>query len=291
MIVLAGTPLGNDDDASPRLRSELAGADLIAAEDTRRLLNLVGRLGVEIHAPVVPYHDHNEAEKAPDLIDAAKAGKRVVVVSDAGMPSVSDPGYRLVSLAVAAGVQVTVVPGPSAVLTALAISGLASDRFTFEGFLPRKPGQLAAALADLATEPRTMVFFESPRRLHETVLAMSDAFGPDRRIAVCRELTKIHEEVIRGTLAEIVAWSAGELRGEIAVVVEGHATSNDAVPAAAVSETLALANLGLRLKDAAGHVATREGLRKNDVFDAALAARSDGAARPDGAARSDGAAR
>lgn len=272
MIVLAGTPLGNDADASERLRTELAGADLIAAEDTRRLLNLVGRLGVEIHAKMVPYHDHNEHEKAPDLVQAARSGKRIVMVSDAGMPSVSDPGYRLVALATAEGVPVTVVPGPSAVLTALAISGLASDRFTFEGFPARKAGERGRAFADLAGETRTMVFFESPRRLKETLDEMAAAFGADRRAAVCRELTKTHEEVRRGSLGELAEWASGEVLGEIALVVEGAGPATGSV-SEHVAEVLALADLGLRLKDAAGHVAAREGLRKNELVEAALAAK------------------
>lgn len=272
MIILAATPLGNDDDASPRLRTALCEADLIAAEDTRRLLNLVGRLGIEIHAPVVPYHDHNEAQKAPDLIAAAESGKSVVVVTDAGMPSVSDPGYRLVSLAADAGVPVTVIPGPSAVLTALAISGLASDRFTFEGFPPRSGMQ--AYFEALAFESRTMIFFESPRRLTDTLTSMAGAFGSERRAAVCRELTKTFEEVRRGTLHDLADWAAAGVRGEIAIVVEGaQPAAGDPAPESAVAETLALTELGLRLKDAAGHVAAREDLRKNDLYKAALTAR------------------
>ncbi|MBM7824762.1 16S rRNA (cytidine1402-2'-O)-methyltransferase [Arcanobacterium pluranimalium] len=270
MIILAGTPLGNDGDASPRLRESLESADLIAAEDTRRLLNLVGRLGVAIHAPVVPYHDHNEAQKAPDLIAAAQAGKTVVMVSDAGMPSVSDPGYRLVSMAADAGVPVTVVPGPSAVLTALAVSGLASDRFTFEGFVPRKDGERKAFLQDLAREQRTMIFFESPRRLYDTLNAMCEVFGADRKAAVCRELTKVYEEVRRGTLGELAEWAKGEVLGEICLVIEGIANDGSDVAAQHVDEVLALAERGLRLKDAAAHVAEREKLRKNELYRLAI---------------------
>lgn len=273
MIVLAATPLGNDDDASPRLRAELEAADLIAAEDTRRLLNLAGRLGLEISAPVVAYHEHNERQSSGALIEAAQAGKRVVVVSDAGMPSVSDPGYRLVALAAENEVPVTVVPGPSAVLAALALSGLASDRFAFEGFPPRKDGERRRFFGDLATEPRTTIYFESPRRVEATLAAMAEAFGPDRRAAVCRELTKTHEEVKRASLAELAQWSR-EVRGEVTIVVEGApARTGDAT--AHVPEVLALAEAGLRFKDAAAHVAAREGLRKNELYDLALAARSE----------------
>ena len=273
MIILAGTPLGNDDDASPRLRHALANADIIAAEDTRRLLNLVSRLGIEIHAPVIAYHDHNEKEKAPDLIEAARSGKTIVMVSDAGMPSVSDPGYRLADLAAQEGIHLTVIPGPSAVLTALAISGLASNRFSFEGFPARKAGERKTAFQKLSTDERTMIFFESPRRLHETLVDMASEFGADRRAAVARELTKTYEEVRRGTLAELVAWSADEVKGEISIVVEGFRSTGDtAIDSTLVSEVLNLAALGLRLKDAAGHVAAREGLRKNELYSAALSA-------------------
>lgn len=273
MIILAGTPLGNDDDASPRLRHALANADIIAAEDTRRLLNLVSRLGIAIHAPVVAYHDHNEAQKAPDLIEAARSGKTVVMVSDAGMPSVSDPGYRLADLAAQEGIALTVIPGPSAVLTALAISGLASNRFSFEGFPARKQGERISAFQKLASDERTLIFFESPRRLHETLVDMATTFGEDRRAAVARELTKTYEEVRRGTLAELVAWSAEDVKGEISVVVEGFRPDTNAeIDPALVSEVLDLAALGLRLKDAAGHVAARTGLRKNELYSAALSA-------------------
>ncbi len=272
MIVLAATPLGNDDDASTRLRAELEGADLIAAEDTRRLLNLAGRLGLEISAPVVAYHEHNERQTSGSLIEAAQSGQRVVVVTDAGMPSVSDPGYRLVSLAVENEVPVTVVPGPSAVLTALALSGLASDRFAFEGFPPRKDGEQRRYFDALASERRTTIYFESPRRVGQTLSAMARSFGPDRKAAVCRELTKTHEEVRRGTLEELAAW-AQNLRGEVTIVVAG-APAQSIDTEEFVPEVLALADAGLRLKDAAGHVAAREGLRKNELFKLALAAQS-----------------
>ena len=273
MIILAATPLGNDADASPRLRETLEEADVIAAEDTRRLLNLVGRLGVTIHAPIVAYHDHNEAQKAPELVEQAAAGKRVVVVTDAGMPSVSDPGYRLVSLAAGQGVPVTAVPGPSAVLTALAVSGLASDRFTFEGFLPRKAGEQQARLAELEREARTMIFFESPRRLAQTLAVMADVFGAERPAAVCRELTKIHEEVVRGSLGELVAWAGErEVLGEISLVVQGAPARRAGVDAGMIAQVRELADAGLRLKAAAAYVAKREGLRPNELYSAVLAA-------------------
>ena len=272
-IVLAATPIGNDEDASARLRSELERADVVAAEDTRRLLNLASRLGIAIRGRVFSFHEHNEAGRAPVLLDLAREGKRVVVVSDAGMPSVSDPGYRLVALAARSGADVEVVPGPSAVLAALAVSGLATDRFCFEGFLPRKAGELAAAIRGLESEARTMVFFESPRRLGAALRVMCEGFGSDRPACVCRELTKVHQEVARGSLGELAERFSGEVLGEIAVVVAG-APRKEADVEASVAEVLALADAGLRLKDAAAHVARRVGLRKKDLYDAAAAARA-----------------
>ncbi len=271
MIILAATPIGNDTDASQRLRTEMERADVIAAEDTRRFLNLAARLGIEITARVLSYYEHNEAERGPYLLELARS-QRVLVVTDAGMPSVSDPGYRLVARAHAAGVPVTVAPGPSAVLTALAVSGLATDRFCFEGFLARKEGEQAAQLAQLAREQRTMIFFESPRRLSSSLAAMVAAFGPDRQACVCRELTKTHEEVARATLADLASRFASDVRGEIAVVVAG-AEEARADLEAAVDEVLALDRAGLRLKAAAAHVAGRSGLRTKVLYEAALAAR------------------
>lgn len=276
MIILAGTPIGNDGDASARLKAALAEADLIAAEDTRRLLNLVGRLGIEIHAPVIAYHDHIEAEKAPALIAAAQAGKNVVMVSDAGMPAISDPGFKLAAQAAAAGVELTVLPGPSAPITALAISGLPSNRFTFEGFLPRKDGERVQALADLRSEKRTMIFFESPRRLLQTLQDMCDAFGESRAATVCRELTKTHEEVRRGTLGELRSWvENAEVLGEIVVVISGVPaldSHDESLLRKLVPEVRELADLGLRLKDAAAYVARKNGVRKNALYQAVLAA-------------------
>ncbi|MFY9915133.1 MAG: 16S rRNA (cytidine(1402)-2'-O)-methyltransferase, partial [Nocardioidaceae bacterium] len=220
-LVLAATPIGRIEDAPPRLATELASADVIAAEDTRRLRRLLGELGVETSARVVSYFEGNEVARTSGLVEALVAGERVVLVTDAGMPSVSDPGYRLVSAAVAAGVEVTAVPGPSAVLMALAVSGLPVDRFCFEGFLPRKSGERRRRLAELADEPRTMVFFEAPHRTAESLLAMGEAFGPERAVAVCRELTKTYEEVRRGSLADVGAWAADGVRGEVTIVVDG----------------------------------------------------------------------
>lgn len=268
-ITLAATPIGNTGDASPRLRAAIERADLVAAEDTRRLLNLAQRMGVRVGGRVIAFHEHNERERAPELIEAARAGASVLMVSDAGMPSVSDPGYRLVVAAADAGVPVTVAPGPSAVLTALALSGLASDRFTFEGFLPRKAGEQRRALDALADEPRTMIFFESPRRVHATLETMAEAFGADRRAALCRELTKTHEEARRATLGELVDSTAGEVLGEIVLVVAG-AEPKAADPESAAREALALADGGMRLKEAAAQAAAAAGLRTNEVYRLAL---------------------
>jgi 16S rRNA (cytidine1402-2'-O)-methyltransferase len=272
VLVLAGTPIGNPEDAPPRLVAELAKADLVAAEDTRRLSRLASALGVRIPGRVLSYHEHNEAERTPELVEAVRSGSRVLLVTDAGMPSVSDPGFRLVTAVAAAGLHVTAVPGPSAVLTALALSGLPVDRFCFEGFLPRKAGERSRALAVLQLERRTMVFFEAPHRLAAALSAMAEAFGADRAAAVCRELTKTYEEVRRGTLAELAEWAAGEVRGEITVVVAG-AEPRPVDLVAAVHEIEGLVVGGVRLKDAVAQVGARSGLAKKQLYDAVLATR------------------
>ena len=272
VLVLATTLIGDVRDAAPRLAAELAGADIVAAEDTRRLQRLTHELGITITGRVLSFHEHNEHERTPDLVARLAAGDRVVVVTDAGMPSVSDPGYRLVNAAVAGGIRVTCVPGPSAVLMALAVSGLPVDRFCFEGFLPRKPGERSRALAALAQEPRTMVFFEAPHRLDKTLMAMAEAFGTDRSAAVCRELTKTYEEVRRGPLSELAAWAAEGVRGEITVVVGG-ASPVVADLDTAVQQVLEKIASGQRLKEASADVATAFGLSRKDLYNAAIAAR------------------
>lgn len=272
VLVLAGTPIGELRDAPPRLAAELEGADVVAAEDTRRLRRLVTGLGIRLRGEVVSYHEHNEATRTADLVQRLRGGARVVLVTDAGMPSVSDPGFRLVSEAAAAGVRVTAVPGPSAVLTALAVSGLPVDRFCFEGFPPRKAGERGRMLSALATEARTMVFFEAPHRLGATLSAMALAFGDTRAAAVCRELTKTYEEVRRGPLRELVAWAeAGEVLGEITVVVAGADPATSAVSAdralAMVRERVAE---GARTKDACREVAALTGGSARELYDAAV---------------------
>jgi 16S rRNA (cytidine1402-2'-O)-methyltransferase len=269
VLVLAGTPIGDPADASPRLLTELQQADVIAAEDTRRFAGLLERLGIQTQARVISYFEGNEAKRTPALLAEIAAGRRVVLASDAGMPSISDPGYRLVVAAVDAGFRVTAVPGPSAVLTALAVSGLPVDRFCFEGFLPRKSGERARRLAELAAEPRTLIFFEAPHRTARTLAALAEAFGPDRRGAVCRELTKTYEEVRRGSLAELATWAAGDVRGEITLVIAG-------VPAGvadlgeAVTEVRNLVADGAKLKPAVAQVAQMRGLSKNRLYQATL---------------------
>ncbi len=270
VLVLAATPIGDPRDAAPRLGQEISTADVVAAEDTRRLKRLCADLGVTPRGAVLSYHEHNEASRTPELVDRLRAGERVVVVTDAGMPSVSDPGYRLVAAAVERGLRVTAVPGPSAVLTALAVSGLPVDRFCFEGFLPRKPGERSRRLASLASEPRTMVFFEAPHRTAATLAAMAEAFGADRRAAVCRELTKTHEEVRRDGLAALATWAEAGVRGEVTVVVAGAderadvPTDPESLAALVAAEEAA----GVSRKDAIRDVGRRAGVPKRVVYDA-----------------------
>ncbi|MCW2765547.1 MAG: rsmI [Nocardioides sp.] len=273
VLVLAATPIGRVADAPPRLAEELATADVVAAEDTRRLRRLTGDLGVTVTGRIVSYFEGNETARTPVLLDALLAGERVLLVTDAGMPSVSDPGYRLVVAAVDADVRVTAVPGPSAVLTALAVSGLPVDRFCFEGFLPRKAGERTTILTELAAERRTMVFFESPHRTEASLRAMADVWGADRPAAVCRELTKTYEEVARGGLGELVEWAANQeqgVRGEVTIVVAG-ATAERRTYAPNDLRALVAARQGdgLSRKDAIEQVAGETGVRKKDVYDAA----------------------
>lgn len=272
MLLLAATPIGNLGDASPRLREALATADVIAAEDTRHTAQLLTLLGVERRPELVALHDHNEQDRAASIVARAER-ETILLVSDAGMPTVSDPGYRVVQLAAERGVTVSAIPGPSAVITALAVSGLPTDRFTFEGFLPRRAGERSRALELLAGEPRTMVFFESPSRLAPMLAALAEAFGADRRSAVCRELTKLHEEIRRGGLGELADWAAGGVRGEIVVVVAG-AAATEASPEAALREVLRLVADGAGLKDATREVSGATGLSARELYAQALAARS-----------------
>lgn len=271
MLILGATPIGRPADASARLGEALASADVVAAEDTRRLRRLAADLGVEISGRVVSYFEGNERERAPELVAAVGNGLDVLLVTDAGMPSVADPGYRLVAACVEAGHDVTVIPGPSAALAALAVSGLPVHRFTFEGFLPRKPGERQAALAELAGERRTMIFFESPRRVASTLEALAAAFGSDRRGALCRELTKTHEEVVRDTVGGLLAWARKQpdgVRGELTLVIAG--SEARVWDAASLRELVSQAEAsGLSRKDAVAAVAAQTGARRRSVYTAA----------------------
>ena len=279
-LVLAATPLGDPGDASARLRAALTGADVVAAEDTRRLARLASALGVTVTGTVVSFYEDVEQARIPRLVAAVRDGGTVLVVTDAGMPAVSDPGYRLVAACVAEGLPVRCLPGPSAVLAALAVSGLPTDRFCFEGFAPRTGGRRRSWLATLRAEPRTVVFFESPRRLASLLAVAVEVLGAARPAAVCRELTKTHEEVVRAPLGELAAW-AGErdVRGEVTVVLAG------AVPVAPepddlAGDVLALVADGRRLKEAAGEVAAAHGVSRNALYESALRERDRRRASP-----------
>lgn len=271
MILLAATPIGNLGDASARLRQTFEAASVIAAEDTRHTAQLLRLLEIENRPELVALHDHNEHEKAAALVERA-ASEDIVLVSDAGMPTVSDPGFRVVQLAAERGVQVSAIPGPSAVVTALAVAGLPTDRFAFEGFLPRKQGERLRALDRLAAERRTLVFFEAPTRLAASLRDLSETFGAERPAAVCRELTKLHEEVRRGALGELADWAADGVRGEIVVVVGG-APEVVVSGEAALAEVLRRVAEGDRLKDATRTVAHETGLSARELYSAALVAR------------------
>jgi 16S rRNA (cytidine1402-2'-O)-methyltransferase len=274
-LVLAATPLGDSRDASPRLRDALATADVVAAEDTRRLRSLAAALDVTVRGRVVSHYDAVEVARLPRLIAEVRAGRTVLVVTDAGMPAVSDPGYRLVAAAAAEGLPVSCLPGPSAVTTALVLSGLPVERFCFEGFAPRRDGQRRRWLATLRAEPRAVVFFESPHRLADTLAAAVDVLGADRLAAVCRELTKKHEEVRRGTLAELAEGAVDDpVRGEVTVVLAGAAPAVAPSVDSLVDAVQERVAAGERLKDATAAVAEAAGVPKRELYNAALAARA-----------------
>jgi 16S rRNA (cytidine1402-2'-O)-methyltransferase len=275
-LVLGGAPLGQPGDVGPRLRSAMATADVLAVEDTRRLHRLAADLEVQLSGRVVTFHESVERSRLPGLLAALAEGRTVLLLTDAGMPSVSDPGYTLVRAAIDAGVEVTSVPGPSAVTTALAVSGLPVDRFCFEGFLPRKAGERRSRLAGLADERRTMVFFESPHRLADALTDAAAAFGDSRPAAVCRELTKTHEEVRRGALGELAAWASDGVRGEITLVVGGAPAAPASLsPSEVAAEVAAEEAAGATRKDAIRAVVVRTGLPRRTVYDAVVAAKSD----------------
>jgi 16S rRNA (cytidine1402-2'-O)-methyltransferase len=285
VLTVAAVPIGQPADASPRLAEALAKAEVIAAENTHRLRRLAAALGVTLAGRIEHYQDVGEKDKADGLVTVLAGGQDVLLVTEAGMPGVSDPGYRLVAAAAAAGITVTVLPGPSAVTAALAVSGLPSDRFCFEGFPPRRAGPRARRFAELATEPRTMVFFESRRRVAGVLGELAAAFGPDRPAVACRELTKTHEEIRRGTLGELTTWSAGDPLGEITLVVAGAPGTARARPgqpgslAGAGVPTLEEAVAAVAAREAAGTprkqaiaaVARESGLPKREVYNAVVA--------------------
>ena len=271
-LTLAATPIGNLGDLTDRVKHVLSKADIIAAEDTRSLHKLLHAAGVRFTGTVVSHHEHNEVESAKGLIAAVQAGKSVVFVPEAGMPAISDPGYRLTQEAIAADIPVTVAPGASAAITALVLSGLPTDRFAFEGFIPRKAGEKATVLAALAAETRTLIFYESPHRTADTLRAMAQAFGADRPAAVARELTKFHEEIARGSLTELIDWAESKtLKGEIVIVVGPAAIAEPATFEQALAQVRTLVADGERLKVATRQVAQETGHSARELYNAALA--------------------
>jgi 16S rRNA (cytidine1402-2'-O)-methyltransferase len=272
-LLIGATPLGQPSDASARLVKALASVDVVAAEDTRRIRTLAQALDVKLAGKVISLYDANEASRVPSLVDDIRAGATVLLVSDAGMPLISDPGYRLVTACIEAGAPVQCLPGPSAVTTALAVSGLPVERFCFEGFAPRKKSARMSWLTTLAAEPRTCVFFESPRRLPDTLRDAVDALGPERRAVVCRELTKTHEETVRGTLGELAEWAADGVLGEITVVLAGATPKADLNML--VADVQALVDDGARVKDACAQViaANPGSPSRRELYDAVLRAR------------------
>lgn len=266
-LVLAATPIGNVGDASPRLRAALLDADVIAAEDTRRLRRLAAALDVAMPGRLVSFYDAVEQARLPAMLEELRAGRIVLLVTDAGMPAVSDPGFRLVAAAAAEGLPVQVLPGPSAALAALAVSGLPTDRWVFEGFLPRRTGERQRRLTVLASEARTLVFFEAPHRLAAMLAALAAAFGGDRPAVVCRELTKTHEEIRRGTLHDLAGWAAEGVRGEVTVVVGGAAPAQpDTDPDALARAVSAHVAAGMTRRDAVDAVAAERAISRRVVY-------------------------
>ena len=279
-LTVAAVPIGRPGDASPLLAQALAEAPLVAAEDTRRLRRLAATLGVEVTGRVISYWNAVERQRSDQLLEVLRTGQDVLLVSDAGMPTISDPGYRLVAAAADAGARIRVLPGPSAVTAALAVSGLPTDRFCFEGFPPAKAGERVRRFAALAAEPRTLVFFEAAKRIQATLDELATAFGPGRRAVVCRELTKTHEEVRRGTLSELAEWAADGTLGEITLVVGGYQGGPRITPAEAADEVGRRAGGGQPRNEVIAAVAREYGLRRREVYDAVLAARRPGSGGP-----------
>ena len=275
-LIIAGVPIGNAQDASPRLINSIKSAQVIAAEDTRKFQRLCKDLGIEVGAKVVSYFEGNESERTEKLVAELIGGTKLLLVTDAGMPSVSDPGYQLVEAAIEKGIEVEIIPGPSAVTTAIAISGLPSEKFTFEGFLPRTENSRESELEKLRFEARTMVFFEAPHRIRETILAMEKIFGANRRACICRELTKTYEEIIRGNLNDLQNWvESKEMLGEFTIVVEGASKGfKEHTNSELVALVLKYEDAGMNRKEAIAEVATITGLPKRNVFSAMVEAKS-----------------
>lgn len=270
-LVLAATPLGDPRDATVRLCSLIETADIIAAEDTRRFRRLCQDLALTPRAQVVSCYEAVEQARAADFVAAAERGELVLFVSDAGMPAISDPGYRLVVAFREAGLSVDVAPGASAVTAAIAVAGLPSDRFAFEGFLPRKPGPRSARLAELANDPRTLVFFEAANRADVTLAAMVEAFGPDRAACLCRELTKTYQEILPGSLADLTARASEGLKGELTIVVAGASATPEVPVVELVDEVLRRAESGVSRKDAVAEIAREHSVSRRELYNAVLA--------------------
>ena len=271
-LILAATPLGNVLDASPRLTQALLNADLIAAEDTRKARRLFQDLALDIKAPVISLFEENEVEKIPGLISKLQSGQTIVVISDAGTPAISDPGFKLINKAIEEKISITVLPGPSAVISALVLSGLPTDRFSFEGFIPRKGKERNEILNNLNKETRTMILFESPRRTKDTLEDILNIVGENRKAAVVREISKTYEEVIRGTIKELVNWATNnEVLGEITLVIAGLDSSiKPEVDEDAVKSVKDLVSNGMSFKDAVSQISTQRGLSRSKLYEASL---------------------
>jgi 16S rRNA (cytidine1402-2'-O)-methyltransferase len=271
-LTLAATPLGNPGDASLRLKEAIASAEVIAAEDSRRFHRLAADLGVTFTARVISFFDGNETARTEEVLTLLQGGKKVLVVSDAGMPTISDPGFRLTRDAIAIGIEVVVIPGPSAPTMALALSGLATDRFTFEGFLPRSSGARLAHLETLRFEERTMVLFEAPHRITDSLKDAAQIFGSDRQAAICREMTKTYEETVRGSLQELILWSESkEILGEITIVLAGVPVGTaEKTAEEIVARVREYESAGMDRKDAISTVAKECELPKKVVYAAVV---------------------
>ena len=271
-LILAATPLGNPGDASPRLKSAIENASIIAAEDSRRFHRLCADIEVTFTARVLSFFEGNEIDRTRELISELKTGATVLVVSDAGMPTISDPGFRLMRDAIAEGIEVCVIPGPSAVTMSVALSGLPTDRFSFEGFPPRTAGARVTTFEKLRFEERTMVFFEAPHRLTDSLVDAVTVFGADRLGAICREMTKRYEETVRGNLGELSAWaSTNEVLGEITLVIAGAATDSASMTAAdMVGRVREFETAGMDRKSAIATVAEEFGIAKRLVYAAVV---------------------